>query len=258
MKTIPIKHTDRFAVISDVHLRSPHDETTSLFIKTINSLQDIDALILLGDIFDFFSVTPFFLKMWADVLSTFENLKKRGIAVYFVEGNHDYGFEHTKDPTLINYFTKCGDMIIELEHTALGHIILRHGDDIVCPKSYLPFRRLVKSDLFQKIAVFFFRGFLLDFIFSRYAKHSRKKDKYRTMSADFLRSCLETYLQLCDPIPQVLVIGHIHCFVDQILNQTKILSGPDWFFAPNYLLVSKDGSLQRIFIGEKTCQPFVF
>jgi UDP-2,3-diacylglucosamine hydrolase len=258
MRTLHVKNKDNFKVISDVHLRSPDDQTTALFLHTLKNIDHVDAIFLLGDIFDFFAATNFFFKMWENVFSAFRSLKEKGIAVYFIEGNHDFGFEYSKDSFLKDCFTEFGDMIIELEHSKLGKIILRHGDDIVCPKSYLTFRKIVKSNCFQRLATFFLHGFLLHFIFSRYAKISRKQEKYRPMSGVFLKSCILNYLKTIIPSPQVLIIGHIHCFIDKMVDQTKFLCGPDWFSTPSYLDVSQEGTFKRIFIGEKTCQIFDF
>lgn len=254
MRTIFLSGKDQFRVISDVHLRDPADHTTQQFIALLKNSAHLDAIFLLGDIFDFFATSKFFYKMWENVFDAFCDLKKNGVAVYFIEGNHDFGFEHSHDPYLKQCFTECGDMTVELNHSTLGKIILRHGDDIVCPKSYLPFRKIVKSYVFQKLALWLIPGFFMQFLFSRYAKISRSQEKYRPMSVSFLKACLGKYFSGLSTVPSVLIIGHIHFYIDQKFDQTQILCGPDWFSAASYLDVFDNGSFQRTFLGENTCQ----
>ena len=103
MRTINIKEIKNFVIISDVHLREPENHITKLFIETLdkfilekkNKTSEIEAIFLLGDIFDFITVSKsFFIKLWKNVFNKFHEIKSLGISIYFIEGNHDFGFEH--------------------------------------------------------------------------------------------------------------------------------------------------------------------
>ncbi len=238
-----------FTVISDVHLRDPHDELTEKFISTLNSIGKTDTLFLLGDIFDFIAASsPFFFKLWDNVFFTFRQLKRQGIKVYFIEGNHDFGFEHFKSDFLNSCFTEYGDFIAEFDHPLLGHVRLQHGDNVVCKKNYLAFRLLVKNKWFQKLASLVCPGFFMHIIFSRYAKLSRKKDQYRRLEDDFLHVCLQKEFKK-NSSPRVFIIGHIHVLKDETINHhTRFLSGPDWPTSPSYLAYDDKNGLHRVFV----------
>ena len=88
MRTIKIKEIKNFIIISDVHLREPKNHITQLFIETLdkfilekkNNKSEIEAIFLLGDIFDFISVSKsFFIKLWENVFNKFLEIKSLGI-----------------------------------------------------------------------------------------------------------------------------------------------------------------------------------
>ena len=249
MQVLKINSCENFAVISDVHLRDPSDELTQKFIATLQSFKKEDTLFLLGDIFDFIAVgSPFFFHYWENVFSALRNLKEMGTQIYFIEGNHDFGFEHFKSDFLENCFHYCGDSILEFHHSKLGLVHLRHGDNVVCKTHYLFFRSFVKNKVFQNIAIHLFPGKFMQFIFSRYAKLSRKSDKYRTLSNEFLTSCIESTLDTYPNI-NVLVLGHIHVLRDCLVqNKLRFLSGPDWLSKPNVLFYENNSGFRRVFI----------
>lgn len=251
MKTIKLNHIQNFIVFSDVHLRNKNDDLTKKFIREIDQIQDVDAVIFLGDIFDFIAASvDYFLHYWHDVFDAFKRLKSRSISVYFTEGNHDFGFEHFSHPKCQEFFTQHGDFAIELTHTKYGSILLKHGDDVVCKGSYHPFRRVVKSKSFQRMTTSLFPGSMINYIFSRYAKVSRKGDQYRTLSHSFMNQKIEVYLKKYHPDCDIFIMGHVHKEVDHMIHTTKsvrILIGQAWFQKPSFLKVS-ESEICRYFI----------
>lgn len=235
----------RFAVISDVHLRNPKDNLTQKFLETVSQLpteHKIEALFLNGDIFDFIAVSStFFLKFWNSVFDTLKNLKKQGVAVYFSEGNHDFGFENFRNGFLDDCFTQYGDVSFSFEHPTLGYCWVQHADDVVCPKSYLTFRKLVKSWGFQKATSILVPGFVMQKIFTKYAQISRSQDAYRSCSEDFLKSCLTIFFTAQEKHPDTFIMGHIHQDVDLIHQKTHVLCGPSWLTEPNVLVCGQEG-----------------
>lgn len=269
MRTIKIKDIKNFVIISDVHLREPNDDITKLFIKNLDNLiiekkknnSLIDTIFLLGDIFDFITVSKkFFLKLWKEVFDKFLEIRALGISIFFIEGNHDFGFEHFHSKRLDKYFTNYGDCIIEFDHQTFGKVVLRHGDNIVCSPTYHKPRAFFKSYLFQKIANLFFSGWLMHFICTNYAKKSRHRGEYNALQSSFLNLCISNYLNEFRETNNIqidtLIIGHIHVYIDAHFMGTKFLVGPDWFSAPNYLLCNSNGTQERVFITEKTVAHF--
>lgn len=239
MKTITLQPPTHFAVISDVHLADPQDKTTQLFIAVIDKFVAGDTVFLLGDIFDFIAVSgSFFLRMWENVFSAFCRAKERGVALHFLEGNHDFGFEHFRSPFLDACFTTYGDHILEFENPTLGKVQLRHGDDVVCPPAYLRFRGVVKSRLFQMLTVGLCPGAVMQVLFSRYARFSRTQDAYRPLNEAALLAHLSRFEQL---YPQVnaLILGHLHVEKAGVVSANlRFWVGPSWAQRPTILRCS--------------------
>ena len=267
MKQIRLQEFECVHVLSDLHLRSPSDprsQTLLAYLDGVLARQDQpqsqaqsqpQALFLLGDIFDFiYFPSSFHREFWKEVLIKFHQIKDSGIKIYFVEGNHDFGFELTLETN--RYFTAGADFVCRFAHPKLGEVMLRHGDDVVCPPSYLWFRRLVKNSFFQRITALV-PGRITYFLFSRYASLSRTKDKYRTLDPKFFTRCVNAQLTKETDETKIAVFGHVHVFVDQVLDQnTRVLVGPDWFAAPSILKIEKSGECRREWLTEKTAELF--
>ncbi len=244
MRNIHLNNIHSFCVISDVHLREPNSPLTAKFIQTIRELEKVDAVIFLGDIFDFITVsTPFFLSYWRNVFAAFTELKQKGVEVYFTEGNHDFGFEHFENSQLKKCFTECGDFSLTISHPQYGNIVLKHGDEVVCKPSYHHFRKLVKSNWFQKTTNSLFAGSWMQSIFSRYAKLSRKGDKYRILENSKMEKMIQDFLKKKYSDCDIFIMGHVHKNVDkmaQVENKmVRILIGQAWFDQPNILYVTE-------------------
>jgi UDP-2,3-diacylglucosamine hydrolase len=277
MRIIKLKNVRKFVVFSDIHLRDPNDDITKLFIKSLKSVPEgTDTIFLLGDIFDFITVSrKFFIDLWKEFFLTCESLKKKGIRIYFAEGNHDFGFEYFNHTLLKKYFDDFGDVAFQFDHATLGKVTLCHGDNIVCPPFYLKFRAVVKSKYFQKILTFLFPGFFLHFIFSKYAKLSRKRDNYRTIQKEMILNYVENFLfrnkeHMCIVSSQknenifnqnqtwpniktdVLILGHVHVNMDDHIQRNskkvRILIGPDWFSQPSILTHTCQDEFIRILL----------
>ena len=264
MKILKIININNFIVISDVHLKNPNDNISNLFLETLDNIRlkikrkeiQIDAIFLMGDIFDFITVSKkFFLNLWENIFNKFYELKLQGVLLYFIEGNHDFGFEHFRSEKLDHCFTEYGDFIVEFTHKKLGTVVLRHGDNLICPATYHKFRKMVKSYLFQKFASFLISGKIMHFICNQYAKKSRMCGHYKPLKETFLWQCLDDYLKYYEKEFKknldTLFIGHIHEYIDTIFKNTHFLVGPDWNSAPNYIVCNSEGAMTRVFCREK-------
>lgn len=246
-------------VVSDVHLRHPDEERTTLFCKFLDELPQCDTLVLLGDIFDFINVRQYFYyKYWNSVFSALRRVRSKGVKVVFIEGNHDYGFQFDPHPEVRACFDHCGDYWVKLEHQKLGQLLLLHSDDVVCPSSYRLFRGLVKSRLFQWL-VSPIPGQTTLSLFSRVATASRGRDEYRQLSSRFLTDCVDHLLTVripklnCDP--DLCVFGHIHVPLDDHRREVRFVSSPDWFSAPSFIHLTDSGEVLRTWLGTGAISP---
>lgn len=253
LREIDVGAMARVAIVSDVHMRTPDDARTRAFVDYVRMLRGVDALVCLGDMFDFvYAGDAFYVKHWKEVFDAFAQLQERGMKVVFVEGNHDFGFEHDLHPTLESCFFVAADAVIRMTHPALGAVVLRHGDDVVCPPHYHAFRRVVKSRAFQRAASVV-PGRVTNGLFASYARFSRTRDDYRTLDTTFLRRCVDEYVEglRAEGRPAgLLVIGHVHMHLDFDAKATRVVAGPDWFVAPSVLEIGAEGTLSRTFLGE--------
>jgi UDP-2,3-diacylglucosamine pyrophosphatase LpxH len=255
-ESLELPRVNSFAVISDVHLRNPADERTGQFLAMLASLPDIDHLFLLGDIFDFvFVQSRYYTKRWEALFQRLETVASRGVTIVFVEGNHDFGFSLPLDPELSRCFSHAGDLIVNFRHPALGRVMLRHGDDIVCTESYLNFRALVKSLTFQRCAALI-PGVIMEQLFSRWARFSRSRDDYRKLTPAFFTDSIQGRVMTQTPPPDTLIIGHVHEYIDTRVGSIRCLSGPDWFSAPSLLHCTPSGNIVRTFASGKVLPLF--
>jgi UDP-2,3-diacylglucosamine pyrophosphatase LpxH len=155
-------------------------------------------------------------------------------------------------------FDACGDFIARIHHPGFGNMLLLHSDDVVCPPSYRLFRSLVKSSLFQ-LCMSPIPGVATSFLFSRYAELSRSKDAYRRLESSFLTSCVEGFLKsqahTMSENLRLCVFGHIHVQLDDVINNVRFVSGPDWFSAPSVLTFSSEGQLKRTWLNADAAVP---
>jgi UDP-2,3-diacylglucosamine pyrophosphatase LpxH len=264
-KWVDIGRCANVLVVSDVHMRFPDDERTHDFLQCLTRVgQDFkcETLILLGDVFDFINARQsFYFSLWRTVFEKLRSLKQQGVRIIFVEGNHDYGFEHGPVHELGECFDLCGDFIVTAHHERLGRTVFLHSDDVVCPPSYRLFRGVVKSRLFQSL-LHPVPGRLTSAIFSRYATLSRSKDYERPLRQDFFKSCVEHWLEEIKTDhhlqPDLCVLGHIHVHLDDQWQNIRFVSGPAWFTAPSLLLITEHGTVERFWLKEGGCpvEPF--
>lgn len=244
--------SENLIVVSDVHMRTPEDAQTESFLRFLRRIGDdvkCDTLVLLGDIFDFINARQkFYFQQWKKVFLELRTLRERGTRIVFVEGNHDFGFEHSPYDEISNCFDHCGDLVLKIRHSHAGEVLLLHSDDVVCPPSYRIFRSVVKSATFQAL-VAPVPGRLTDAVFSRYAKISRARDDYRVLDPHFLTQCTSAFAANLEGTigakPQICVFGHIHVHLDDVLADIRFLSGPAWLTHPSFLRIGADGEIAR-------------
>jgi UDP-2,3-diacylglucosamine hydrolase len=259
VRLVDLGQTKNLWVVSDVHMRTPDDARAQAFCGLLDSLSECDVLVLLGDIFDFINARQqFYFHHWRHVFNRLRRLKEQGVRIVFVEGNHDYGFEHSPCREIRECFDVCGDSAVRVFHPVVGNVLMLHSDNVVCPPSYRAFRAVVKSRVFQSL-LSPIPGFATSYLFSRYAQISRSKDKYRELSTEFLTDCVDSFLSTQQHVATdslaMCVFGHIHVHLDDKRKDVRFLSGPDWFTAPNALSLNEGGQVLRHWLNSNLQVP---
>lgn len=264
--------------LSDVHLFEPEDEATAVFLSVLQAIgerqghfRDVRHVFLVGDVFEFIDGSaPFFRRLWKNVFDALAELRARDIHVYFIEGNHDFGFEHRGPaynaheqpqglspgcPWSSQWATFAGDAGLHFEHPALGSLHVRHGDDVVSEPGYLYFRAFVKSAGARRLLRLLPSAPAHRF-FLAFAKLSRRAGSGYHLTLAKIHRDVRRFFQRHRDIPlRTMVIGHIHVHLDTIVDGVRVLAGPDWHTAPSYLVIGAGGEVQRLFVDSKRTVP---
>jgi UDP-2,3-diacylglucosamine hydrolase len=78
--------------IADAHLKGKEDPYQQKLIRLLEKEgKEIGALFILGDLFEFWvSDHPILRREYCEVLNSLEKIKKMGVRIVYLEGNHDF------------------------------------------------------------------------------------------------------------------------------------------------------------------------
>lgn len=128
--------------LSDAHLRNAEDKNYQYLLDFLNQEKGLDALFLLGDIFEFWlGYKHLVFAAYVPLLDKLRQLSESGTKLYFVEGNHDFNmgpyFTETLRCTVIP-----NQQLIEWDGQK---IMLSHGDLLNPNRNYQRLRTFFRS-----------------------------------------------------------------------------------------------------------------
>lgn len=194
------------ALIADAHLGGPGGPPEPL-VEQIDSLdrKTCDRLVLLGDLFHVWvGIRRFETAEVGPVMAALERLRRRGVAVDYIEGNRDFYLE---DSHYERFFDSIGT---ELSFTADGRRYLAvHGDGLNDRDYLYRFWRFLSKNRLSRIGTFLLPKFIASGIIYGTEKELAKtnfkhKDEVpRAVISEYARQRLaEGYDEL--------VLGHFH------------------------------------------------
>jgi len=132
----------RAIFLSDAHLRHPQDNNYQCLLDFLNRQKDLDALFLLGDIFEFWiGYKHLVFTVYMPLLEKLRQLSESGTKLYFVEGNHDFN--------LGPYFTETLKCTVIPDQQLIDwdgqKIMLSHGDLLNPDRNYQRLRSFWRS-----------------------------------------------------------------------------------------------------------------
>ncbi len=140
----------RIVFIADAHLRGVDDENQIKLVKFLSWLADSrpDKLVILGDLFEFWTgLNGVIYSHYLPVLNGFEQLRKAGTEIIYLEGNHDF--------SLGGFFTGFlgarvyrDSATVELDGK---RFYLAHGDMVDPSPGYSLWRGFLRSPIFRFI-----------------------------------------------------------------------------------------------------------
>ena len=136
----------RSLFISDIHLHETRPQITRAFFAFLHSLQDVEALYILGDFFDAWIGDDDDTPLNAEVAAELHQLSQRGCQIFLMHGNRDFllgeAFAAKAGATLL-----AESLVIDLYGQPT---LLLHGDELCTgDRDYIAFRNQVRSPQWQ-------------------------------------------------------------------------------------------------------------
>ena len=135
----------KIVFVADAHIKGLRDPAQAGLAAFLDALTDIDKLVLLGDIFDFWAGSnPIAMREYRPLLDSLKGLSERGIEIIYVEGNHDFDMGSFFTKTLgASVFPDACTITLNGER-----IYLAHGDTVSMTTGYRLWRLFLRSPLF--------------------------------------------------------------------------------------------------------------
>jgi UDP-2,3-diacylglucosamine hydrolase len=193
--------------VSDCHLRPEAPERQERLLALLEAEEErLDALVLLGDLFEFWlgyaTVVPWF---YLPVLSFVQRLRQRGVPVYFFAGNHDFRpgpfIERDLGVTVHDgpAFYRLGGKVV----------VLSHGDEVDRSPGYRLLRALLHAPGVQRLLLLVHpdRAWRLALTFSRLS-HRRRASGCGPWRLGYHQDRL--WRRLAEAGAEVVLSGHLH------------------------------------------------
>ncbi|MFH1843626.1 MAG: UDP-2,3-diacylglucosamine diphosphatase [bacterium] len=189
------------------HLRPDREETARVvqFLAFLEAACQVDHLILLGDIFDFWFDYPHFrLKGYEEILLALDRVKSAGVEIHFVGGNHDIWATRY----LNERYGVAGDGLPQILQLGHRRILLNHGDGLLSHDwIYSSFRWLVR----HRAGILFAKAWHPELLFAFSSWLSGTSRNVTREEADAILHKASRWLQAQPPGDwELLVIGHVH------------------------------------------------
>lgn len=227
--------------VSDVHLNEKRPAIAEAFFSFMDSInkgkREVDALYILGDLFDFWAGDDLELEMAHTFREHTLGLGARGVKVFFIPGNRDFALGE-------GYASSCGMKKLPSPSYLIDEpsILLLHGDELCTDDiSYQRYKKIIQHPrtlALLKRSPRFIRLWLARYI----QKHSQRKPN--KIYVDVVEETVEEYFSRYK-ITQ-MIHGHTHRPADHhyTFGERYVLS--DWDEKGDYLCLNKEGVLRRI------------
>ena len=212
--------------LSDAHLRGPEDKNYQRLLDFLNQQKNLDALFLLGDIFEFWLGYKYLVfSAYIPLLEKLHQLSESGTQLYFVEGNHDFH--------LGPYFTETLNCTVIPEQKVVNwdgkKILVCHGDLVKSDRNYQRLRSFWRSRPIKALS----RVIHPDLVwsFALWLSHKSSKNDPQKCHQDptpYLIPFSETSNS------DIVICGHFHHPVTRDHQGVKIIALGDWITQFSY------------------------
>ncbi len=209
--------------LSDAHLRYPDDNNYKLLLDFLKRQKDLDALFLLGDIFEFWlGYNHVVFSAYVPLLEQLRQLRQNGTRLFFAEGNHDFNMGP--------YFTETLGCTVIREQKTMSwdgrRLLICHGDLLNPDPGYRRMRSFWRSLPVRFLARIVHPDLIRNFAFwlcDKSPKHD--PEKYHRDPTPDLKAFIDT--KSADEM-EIIICGHYHHPVDSIYRDTRMIALGDW------------------------------
>lgn len=219
--------------VSDIHLGINSKEREERFLRFLSLLAPKDSLFIIGDLFEYWLeyrlVIP---KNGLKILMKLDELKNKGIKIYLLFGNHDYGLK--------NFLSKEFSFIIGEKYLDLKiegkKLYITHGDFI--DNSFLTkiSQLMTKINLYQFLYSLIHPDIGLSFAYF-FINFTRICGKSLGLKKAFYKFAEN---KIINENYDVVILGHIHTPVLIKIDKGYYLNTGDWLMNYTYGLIEKD------------------
>lgn len=237
----------RAIFLSDAHLRQPQDKNYQILLDFLNRQEDLDALFLLGDIFEFWiGYRHVTFSAYVPLLEKLRQLSMRGTQLFFVEGNHDFHLGPYFSETL--HCTVIPDQqIVEWDSARL---LICHGDLLNPEPGYQRLRSLWRSRLARALSRILHPDLVWGFAMQLCDRSAKKRPQRSHIDpAPFLKTYASNRT---DDRLDAILCGHYHHPVDTEKNGVHLIALGDWISQYSYAEMNAGKITLKTFIPDQS------
>lgn len=224
--------------LSDAHLRSFADENYQDLLNFLKQQKDLDALFLLGDIFEFWlGYDHLVFSAYVPLLEQLQRLEQGGTRLFFVEGNHDFSLgPYFRDILKCTVITD--QALIQWDNR---HILICHGDLIHPTPAYLRLRKLWRSSFIRRLTRIIHPDLVWKFGIWLSDKSQQKRSHHQPYDpTQWLQEFGKTSVDnTCD----LVICGHFHVPVHFWQHDCEVIALGDWQTRRSFAQLT-DGHIQ--------------
>ena len=239
-------NTQRTLFISDLHLEKNRPEITQQFLQLLSEIKPpIDALYILGDLFETWIGDDHDIPEHGDVINALKAVTQQGLPIYFLYGNRDFLISK-------QFFRETGCQLLpdETRLSVYGQpVLIMHGDTLVTRDiAYMNARKKLRNRFLQRLFLCLPIG-----IRKKIADKAREKSMHHTSTTsyeimDVTQDAVSRVMQKHEV--NYLVHGHthrpgIHKFTLQQEPAERIVLGA-WHERGNVLVWEASGKKELI------------
>ncbi len=216
--------------LSDAHLRSFADKNYQDLLNLLKQQDDLDALFLLGDIFEFWlGYDHLVFSAYVPLLDQLHRLNQQGTRLYFVEGNHDF--------SLGPYFRDTLGCTVITEQALIQwnslNLLICHGDLIHPTPAYLRLRKLWRSSFVRFLSRLIHPDLVWKFGIWLSNKSQQKRSSRQPYDPTPWLKEFNTNA-VTDPC-DLVICGHFHVPVRFQQHEREVIALGDWQTRRSYV-----------------------